>query len=139
MTSPKFFFFDLSPVIPLTRRGRVVPGSELFGRAFEYFIWMEITAHSSYSELIYPITYWRTSSGFEVDFILGDHEVPIEVKSTDQANPTHLKELRRFKEDYSTRRSILVSLDSKPRKTEDHIEILPWQIFLEQLWGEEII
>ena len=122
-------------MIHLSRRSKVVPGSELFGRAFEHYIWMEIIAHSSYSELFYPISYWRTASGFEVDFILGDHEIGIEVKSTELANKTHLKGLRRFREEYSVQRSILVSLESRPRKTEDQIEILPWQIFLEQLWG----
>ncbi len=138
VTSPKFYFFDLSPVIHFSRRGKVVPGSELFGRAFEHYIWMEIVAHSGYSELFYPISYWRTASGFEVDFIIGDHEIAIEVKATELAHTTHLKGLRRFKEEYSARRSILVSLDAKPRMTEDGIEILPWQIFLEQLWGGEI-
>ena len=138
VTSPKFCFFDLSPVIHFSRRGKVVPGSELFGRAFEHYIWMEIVAHSSYSGLFYPISYWRTASGFEVDFIIGDHEIAIEVKSTELAHTTHLKGLRRFKEEYSARRSILVSLDAKPRMTEDGIEILPWQIFLERLWGGEI-
>lgn len=138
ISGPKFYFFDLAPVIHLTRRGKVVPGSELFGRAFEHYIWMEITAHSSYSELFYPISYWRTSSGFEVDFVLGDHEIAIEVKSTELANATHLKGLRTFNEEYSIRRSILVSLDPVPRKTEDQIEILPWQVFLTQLWQGEI-
>jgi len=139
ITSPKFYFFDLSPVIHLTRRGKVEPGSELFGRAFEHYIWMEITAHSSYSELFYPISYWRTASGFEVDFILGDHEISIEVKSTELANTTHLKGLRRFKEEYTVLRSILVSRDLQPRLTEDQIEILPWQEFLNRLWSGEII
>ena len=139
VTSPKFYFFDLSPVIHLSRRGEVVPGSELFGRAFEHFMWMELVAHSSYSELFYPITYWRTSSGFEVDFVLGDSEISIGVKSTDSANTTHLKGLRRFREEYPVRRSILVSLDPKPRKTEDQIEIFPWQMFLEQLWSGKVV
>jgi predicted AAA+ superfamily ATPase len=139
ITSPKFYFFDLSTVIHFTRRGKVVQGSELFGRAFEHYIWMELLAHSNYSELFYPITYWRTSSGFEVDFVLGDHEIAIEVKSTRLANAKHLKGLRRFKEEYSVQRSILVSLDSKPRKTEDQIEILPWKTFLEQLWAGEVV
>lgn len=139
VTSPKFYFFDLSPVIHLSRRGQVVPGSELFGRAFEHYIWMEIIAHSSYSELFYPISYWRTASGSEVDFVLGDHEIAIEAKSTELANMTHLKGLRRFKEEHSVRRSMLVSLDSKPRETQDQIEILPWQIFLKQLWGGEVV
>jgi uncharacterized protein len=139
ITSPKFYFFDLSPVINLTSRGRVEPGSELFGRAFEHFIWMEMVAHASYSELFYPISFWRTSSGLEVDFVLGDHEVAIEVKSAEVANTAHLKGLRKFKEEYSTRRSILVSLDTTPRKTEDNIEILPWREFLEQLWAGKVI
>lgn len=139
ITSPKFFFFDLAPVIHLSRRGVIQPGSELFGRAFEHFIWMEIIAHSSYSELFYPVFYWRTSSGIEVDFILGDHEIAIEVKSTTLANDSHLKGLRRFKEEYSTRRRILVSLDSNPRQTIDQIEILPWNIFLDQLWEGNVL
>jgi predicted AAA+ superfamily ATPase len=138
ITSPKFYFFDLSPIIQLTRRVQVLPGSELFGRAFEHYIWMEITAQSSYSELFYPVSYWRTSSGFECDFILGDHEIAIEVKSTELATTTHLKGLRRFKEEYPVRRGILVSMDPTPRKTEDQIEVLPWKIFLEQLWGGDV-
>lgn len=139
VASPKFYFFDLSPVIHLTRRGRVTPGSELFGRAFEHFIWMELMAHASYSELFYPIAYWRTSTGVEVDFVLGDHEVAIEVKSTPAANKKHVKGLRAFAEEYSCRRKILVSLDPAPRQTEDGIDILPWRIFLEKLWSEGML
>ena len=126
-------------MIHLTRRGKVEPGSELFGRAFEPYIWMEIIAHSSYSELLYPISYWGTASGFEVDFILGDHEIAIEVKAAELAGAPHLKGLRGFKEEYTVRRSIVISMDLQPRKTEDHIEILPWQEFLTQLWGGKVI
>jgi len=42
---------------------------------------MELTAHSGYSEAYYPIAYWKTASGFEVDFVLGEHEIAIEVKT----------------------------------------------------------
>lgn len=139
ITSPKFYFFDISPVIHLTKRGKVEAGSELFGRAFEHFIWMELRAFSSYSELFFPLAYWRTSSGVEVDFVLGDHEVIVEVKSTEHVNPSQVKGIRRFKEDYTTKRSIVVSLDPNPRTTDDHIEILPWAVFLSKLWDGEII
>jgi len=135
--SPKFYFFDLAPVIFLTRRQNVSPGSELFGRSFEHFIWMELTAHIAYTGRFYPISYWRTSSGFEVDFILGDHETTIEVKTTEWVNSYHLKGIRHFMEEYKTKHRIVVSLDPKPRKTEDHIDILPWRIFLEKLWQNE--
>jgi predicted AAA+ superfamily ATPase len=137
--APKFFFFDIGIVAHLTRRGKVKPGSELFGRAFEHFIFMEITAHSSYSEINYPIAYWKTASGFEVDFVLGDHDIAVEVKGTDMVTNKHLKGIRAFKEEYRARGYIVVSNDPNPRKTQDGIEILPWKIFLDRLWANEII
>ena len=70
---------------------------------------------------------------------MGDHEIALEVKSTEFANDRHLRGLRRFKEEYLVRRSILISQDSKPRNTEDQIEIIPWRIFLQQLWNGDII
>ena len=100
---------------------------------------MEIRAHASYSDLYYPLSYWRTTSGFEVDFVLGDHEIAIEVKASELANESHLKGLRRFREEYRARRSLLVSLDPKPSKTQDQIEILPWKTFLKELWAGRIL
>jgi predicted AAA+ superfamily ATPase len=46
----------------------------------------DILPISSYSELNNPLAYWKTVSGFEVDFVLGDHELAIEVKSAAQKN-----------------------------------------------------
>ena len=123
----------------LTRRGKVEPGSEVFGRAFEHFICLEVLAHSTYSELFYSIAYWRTASQFEVDLVLGDHEVAIEIKATTQTRSRHLKGLRAFKEEYKAEKYILVSLDPSPRLTEDGILILPWEEFLKRLWSGDII
>ena len=137
--APKFIFFDVGIVGYLTRRGKVEPGSEVFGRAFEHFICLEVLAHSTYSELFYSIAYWRTASQFEVDLVLGDHEVAIEIKATTQTRSRHLKGLRAFKEEYKAEKYILVSLDPSPRLTEDGILILPWEEFLERLWSGDII
>ena len=63
IAAPKFYFLDLGIVAHLTRRGKVLRGGELFGKAFEHFIWMELSAHSRYTEKNYPISYWKTSSG----------------------------------------------------------------------------
>jgi predicted AAA+ superfamily ATPase len=139
IAAPKFYFFDLGIVTHLTRRGKVLRGSELFGKAFEHFIWMELSAHSRYTEKNYPISYWKTSSGIEVDFILGDHEVAIEVKSSSMVTDRQLKGLRAFREDYQARRMIVISMDPKPRKTSDGIDILPWEEFLRRLWSNKII
>ncbi|MBI3987857.1 MAG: ATP-binding protein [Lentisphaerae bacterium] len=137
--APKFFFFDVGIVGYLTRRGPVVPGSELFGRAFEHFIHMEIMAHRAYSGLFYPLSYWRTASQFEVDFILGEPEIAVEVKGAASANDRHLKGLRAFKEEHPAGTYVLVSLDPAPRRTADGIDILPWRVFLEKLWDGKLI
>ncbi len=137
--APKFYFFDIGIVSYLTHRGEVKLGSELFGRAFEHFLFMEMKAHADYTGLFYPITYWRTASGFEVDFVLGDHELAVEVKSTALASDKHLRGLRAFKEECRARHYLLVSTDPNPRKTTDGIEILPWKIFLDRLWSHQLM
>jgi uncharacterized protein len=137
--APKFYFFDVGIVGYLTRRGELQQGSELFGKAFEHFIYLELQAHCAYSEKFYPITYWRTSSGFEVDFILGNHEVAIEVKSADQIRSRHFSGIRAFMEEYTPAKAIIVSFDPVARRTDDGILILPWKEFLEKLWGDVLI
>lgn len=136
--APKFYFFDVGMANFLLKRGEIAPGNEIFGRAFEHFIFQEILAHSHYSGNNYPITYWRTSSGFEVDFVLGEHEVALEVKGVPEVQPHHLKGLKAFSDDYKVKKSIIVSLDQKPRAT-NGINILPVKDFLEKLWNGKII
>jgi len=135
--APKFWFFDLGISGYLIKRGKVEPGSEAFGKAFEHFIYQEIQAHRSYTGLNYELHYWRTTSGMEVDFILGDHETAVEVKSTSQVGSRHMKGLRQFAEEYKVKHLILVSNDPFPRKISG-VELLPWNMFLEKLWGGEL-
>ena len=136
--APKFYYFDVGIVNYLLKRGKIQMGSEAFGNAFEHFIYQEIYAHSSYSGLNYSIAYWRTASKIEIDFVLGDHEIAIEVKSTKMATSRHLKGLKSFAEEYTVKKSILISNDDYPRQMGD-ILVLPWKIFLQKLWGGEII
>lgn len=136
--SPKFYYFDVGIANFLLKRKSIEPGNEVFGKAFEHYIYHEIYSHSNYSDLNYPISYWRTASNIEVDFILGDHEVAIEVKSTNQTNYRHLKGLKSFAEEYDVKKLILVSNDPHPRKI-DNVLVLPWKEFLDRLWGGEII
>ena len=136
--SPKFYYFDIGISNYLLKRGRVDIGSESFGHAFEHFIYHEIYSHSHYSDLNYPLSYWRTASQIEVDFILGDNEVAVEVKSTEMANTRHLHGLKSFAEEYNVKKLILVSNDPSPRKV-GKILIMPWKYFLDQLWDGRLI
>ncbi|MDR0687116.1 MAG: DUF4143 domain-containing protein [Prevotellaceae bacterium] len=138
IAAPKFYLFDVGIANNLLGRGCIAQGTELFGKAFEHFIYQEIYAHSRYSESEYPIYYWRTASQLEVDFVLGDHEVAIEVKATEQASGRHLRGLKAFTEEYAVKKAILVSNDPLPRLA-GSVLILPWKIFLDRLWAGEII
>ena len=137
--APKFYLFDVGVVKELTHQGQILSGSTAFGKAFEQFMWQELRAHASYTGLHYPIAYWRTSSGFEVDFILAEGLVAIEVKSSTNPTTDHLKGLRAFKEEFHARRHIVVSQVERARRTEDGIDILPWQEFLTQLWDGAVL
>ncbi|MDR2867948.1 MAG: ATP-binding protein [Bacteroidales bacterium] len=136
--APKFYLFDVGIANALINREKIEFGNEIFGKAFEHFIYQELYAHSRYSDINYPISYWRTTSQLEIDFVLGDHEVAIEVKSTAQATPRHLRGLKAFAEEYTVKHKILITNDPYPRRIDD-IMIYPWQIFLQKLWGGEII
>jgi predicted AAA+ superfamily ATPase len=138
ITAPRFYFFDVGIAGYLLKRGRVKIGSEAFGKAFEHFIYNEIYSYSHYSDKNFPLFYWRTASQIEVDFILGDHEIAVEVKSTGMVNPRHLKGLKSFAEEYKVKKLIIVSTDPYPRDIQG-ITVLPWKTFLERLWGGEII
>jgi len=54
------------------------------------------------------------------------------------ARDRKLKGLRAFREEFTTRRSVLVSMDSKARRTQDGIDILPWRIFIDKLYRGEL-
>ena len=45
----KLYFFDIGTTNSLANRGEILPDSELFGKAFEHFILLEIRAFISYS------------------------------------------------------------------------------------------
>ncbi|MGW8317336.1 MAG: ATP-binding protein [Bacteroidales bacterium] len=136
--APKFYFFDQSIVNHYLKRKAIPIGSEAFGSAFEHFVYLELYAHSRYSGLNYPISYWRTSSQLEIDFVLGEHEVAIEVKGTGNIHSKHLKGLKSFSEEYRAGKQIIISTDPFLRQT-GGITAMPWNIFLEKLWAGEIM
>jgi predicted AAA+ superfamily ATPase len=136
--APRFYFFDLGLVNDLAKRGRLTPGSTEYGHAFEHFLFTELRAHASYRGDGYPIAYWRTASGIEVDFVLGEAEVAIEAKSTDRPTSDHLKGLRAWREEHPRCRCLLVCRTPRPSRMEDGIEVLPWTDFLQRLWAGEV-
>lgn len=135
--APKFYMFDVGVAGIMTKRHIEEERGELFGRAFEHFIFMEMAAHRSYRELDHEIRFWRTKSGLEVDFILGDGKAAIEVKGTSSLDKTDLRSLNAFIEEYSPKKALVVC-NEKTERIIGKVRILPWRNFLEELWEGKI-
>lgn len=134
VATSKFYFFDVGVANYLIRRGEILPGSPEFGRALEHLLFLEIKAFLDYSRINISLTFWRSQSKMEVDFILGDR-VAIEVKAKERVADHDLKGIRALSEELEPPKKIVVSLAKMPRTTEDRIEILPVTSFLDLLWG----
>ncbi len=140
--TPKFYLFDVGVINFLARRNiSTLKGSQA-GEAFEHYIFMEIMAYRGIYDLDFEITFWRTKTGLEVDFVL-DNSVAIEVKISDTIPTTELKGLSAFCEEHKPEKAYVVALVPRARKvklsTGSEILILPWKMFLELLWGKKII
>ena len=133
----RFYFFDVSIPNYLLGRRNLQPGSTDFGHTFEHLVVQEIIAYLGYHGKLEKLSYWHTYNDYEVDVVLGDAEVGIEIKSTDEVQSRHLHGLKAFKEEHPDVRMIVVSLDSNPRLFKD-VEIWPVKQFFEQLWSGKI-
>jgi predicted AAA+ superfamily ATPase len=138
--APKFYFADVGLVNHLAKRRALEPGAPLFGVAFENWVFHELCAYRAYRDFPFELAYWRLASGIEVDFVLDDLRVAIEAKATPRAHADHLKGLREFVRDHPRiGKRVVVSLDERPRRTEDGIDVLPAPVFAQRLWDGELI
>lgn len=133
----KFYFFDPGVVRTLRRLPEVHESSADFGTFFEHFIFLELKSWVDYCSPGSTLQYWRSRSGFEVDFLLGNR-VAVEVKAARTIHEKHMKGLRALREEGGIERSIVVSREERPRRT-DGIDILPWEHFLDELWAGRIL
>jgi uncharacterized protein len=134
----KFYLFDVGVANYLAKRKAVIGNAE-FGKSFEHYILMELKAYQAYRNPEMDISFWRTSSGQEVDFILGDKEAAIEIKSSKRIHESDLYPLKVLRDDMPAKKHIVVSLEEEPRLIAGWVQVLPWKIFLDKLWGNEII
>lgn len=134
----KHYIFDLGVTRYLAKTGAISPKSKAFGDAFEHFIVLEVQAYISYARKRVQLTYWRSTSQFEVDLLL-DSNIAIEIKAAETISSKHLKGLRALKEENIFKRYVCIYTGESPMQTEDGIEVLPWRMFLNRLWSGNLV
>ncbi len=133
LTSSKYYFFDVGAVAALQGR-EFRPGTPEFGEAFETLVMHELISYKDYQSEE-PLSYWRSTSGFEVDFIIGDHTA-VEVKAKENISRNDVKSLMMLAEERKLKRYLCVSLEPRPRRF-GNVDILPYKEFFHALWSGE--
>jgi len=130
LASSKYYFFDVGVVSALQGRP-FLPGTPEFGEAFETFIMHELSSWSDYVSGE-ALSFWRSTSGFEVDFIIGDHTA-VEVKAKETVSAQDIKSLRALREENKLKHFVCACMEKRSREV-DGIKILPYTEFLTSLW-----
>ena len=102
VSQKKFYYFDTGVYSTIKPKGMLDKIENEEGILYESLVMQEIVAHNSYLNSKYEISYWRTKSGVEVDFVLYGQKglIAIEVKRKDNLSTKDLLGLRVFKVDY---------------------------------------
>lgn len=135
ITASKFYFFDVGVARYLTGQKIIERGNPWFGVALETFLFHELRSYVDYG-FGEGLEYWRTTSGFEVDFLL-DRQTAIEVKAAQRISRDDLKGLQALQEEIKGLRGYVVYLGTE-RQMLGNIEAVPLGDFLMMLWNREL-
>lgn len=136
LATSKLYFFDTGVVRHLRNQPDIRPGTPEFRVALETLIHHELSAFCAYRDAG-PMAYWRSTSGFEVDFVVADR-VAIELKASRNVSDSDLKGLRAIREEGLLKSHICVTGEDRPREV-DGILLLPVAEFLRRLWVGEVL
>jgi predicted AAA+ superfamily ATPase len=129
----KIYLFDIGVTRVLQERSSYAPNTTEYGEAFESLVYHELRCYSEYVSKE-RISFWRTATNIEVDFILGDR-LAIEAKASRSASDSDLRGLRAIASEATFKARILVCQEPHQRTTDDGILILPFVDFVRGLWN----
>ena len=135
--APRFYYFDVGVTNYLLHRKELIRGSADYGHAFEHLVVQELVAYMHYRHCEEKLSYWRTYTGVEVDIIVGDARIAIEIKSTEEVQNRHIKNLKAFAEEHPGSKLMIVSLDVFTRQM-GNIECIYVMDFFHRLWTDGI-
>ena len=132
----KFYFFDSGVARILTRRKETMPGTPEFGHLLETLVHHELRCYLDARTRNGEIFYWRTPSGTEVDFVVGN--TAFEVKGTSHVCSHDLKGLKAIATEGPFAHRVVVCREPIPF-VKDGIEVLSYSAFIDRLWRDELV
>lgn len=138
VATAKFYFFDIGVVNALLDRRHISSRTDAYGRSLEHLVFLELRAYLDYTRKTERLSFWRSQSKMEVDFIVGD-SLAVEVKARERLPESELRGLRALAEEFPRMRKIVAGGEKWRRKTADGIEVIPINEFLKELWRGSIL
>ena len=137
---PKFYFFDTGVVRAMAGRARQPLESQERGTLLESFILHELRAHMEHAQIGGKLSYWRTPSGTEVDFVWtsASGSAAIECKCSDRWRPEHGRGLEAIAEAKAVKKAFGIYLGDRELRFERY-SVLPLSEFLSRLVDGEIL
>ncbi len=142
VSHPKFYFFDSGVVRALSGRLPYPATPEESGPLFECFIINEIRAYLHYTELDYPLRFWRSQGGVEVDILLETLAgyIAIELKNSVRWEKKFNRGMHRLSRELGANKVTCFGVFMGERQlTIDNVTIYPAIDFLTRLWSNKII
>jgi predicted AAA+ superfamily ATPase len=134
MAHPKFYFFDAGVFQSIRPRGPLDAADEIHGAALETLFLQQLRAWNDYAALGYAISYWRTATGDEVDFVLyGERGLhAFELKMSDRVVVEDFRGLRKFRDDFPMAKTTLVHMGGNTWH-DSGVDVVPFQQVLDSL------
>lgn len=136
----KFYYFDTGVFQALRPQGPLDGPAEMAGIALESLVGQHLRAWIDYSQETADLSFWRTKSGLEVDFVvygtLGFYA--IEVKNTATIKPNDVRGLVEFGKDYPESQRIMVYRGAR-KLLKDGILYYPAEEFVRALKPNQMI
>jgi uncharacterized protein len=141
VSHPKFYFFDTGVVRALSGRIPYPCTSEESGSLLETWILNEIKAYMSYRKLHYPVYFWSSHDGVEVDIFFECKKgfVGIEIKHSARWEKKFSNGLFRISTELPKNKIRLYGVFNGPRTLKiDDITVFTVKDFLKKLWSDDL-
>ena len=129
--TPKFYFIDTGITRALANQLTLplLTSTKNFGDAFEHFVITQCKNISSYYHRDYKFSYLQTKDGAKIDLVVerpGKSILFIEIKSAEDVESRHLRNLKALSHDFGDCEAICLSRDTYAKQI-DGITVYPWQ------------
>lgn len=138
----KFHLFDAGVARALNGRLPYPPSPEELGPLLETYILQELRAYLEYAQRPYPLHFWRSHDGVEVDvlFETPDGFVALEIKACARLDKRFQKGLNRIRAELGAGRVRTYGIYLGETAADwDATRVLPAMDFLQRLWGGDIV